>query len=279
MTVATVAPQPVEPPRDRYGRYLLPVPGTDKRVAHTRVTTIAGEIKDDFAINQWRDRMVAHGIGTRPDLAAKAASLDPANKDNNRNFRDLCEEAKTVAGASKGANAGTALHSFTQALDLGQQVTAPPPYDADVAAYDVAMRGAGIQIHPWWVERVLFHPNLSEPVAGTADRLLRVPGFDMPIIGDLKSGKFLSFPEIAIQLALYARAPYWFDPATDTYGPVEGVDPNRGLIVHLPAGSAQVQMWELDLSIGWEGVELALAARRHKKRKDIAKPFNPGGTP
>ena len=45
-------------------------------------------------------------------------------------------------------------------------------------------------------------------VAGTFDRAAFVPGFDLPLIADLKSGSSLdySWPAFAIQLAIYTQA-------------------------------------------------------------------------
>lgn len=269
MTVTTVAPLAAEPPRDRLGRYLLPIPGTGERKAHTRVTTIAGTIKDTYHLNKWRLRMAALGLGQRTDLYALAASLEAGDK---QALDRLCDDAVEAGQGVSRASIGTALHGFTQRFDRGEITVAPPaPWGADLAAYRAVMDRQRVQTHPWWVERVLYHPELL--IAGTCDRLVWVPGFDLPMIADLKTGDSLYMDEIALQLALYARAPYWFDPATDQHGPCPEIDQHTAMVIHLPAGTAACTLHLVDVAAGWEAVQLALAVRGWRKRKDIARPF------
>jgi hypothetical protein len=272
--VATVAPdvKRPEPPRDQWGRYLLPIPGTDRREGHTRATTIAGTLKDGFALGQWAERMTAKGMSLRPDLVALAASIDPDKDDGKKELNKIVEQAKETAGSSRGANFGTALHGFTEALDRGEPITPPAQLEPDIDAYRRTLDAHGIQTHPWWVERILYHP---ERFAGTADRLLWLPGWDRPVIGDLKTGGFLAYDEIAMQLAIYARAPYWFDAATDTFGSTVdvGIDPDRALVIHLPVGKATCTLVWVDIARGWQMVELAEAVREWRKAKDIASTF------
>jgi hypothetical protein len=281
---ATVTPAPVEPPRDGKGRYLLPIPGSSRidqatgqpipgtleRKPHTRVTNIAKLVRDSYNLEQWGLRMAVKGVGLRADLHMAAAAADI---DDKRTLNDIAKQAKDAAAASKGANIGTALHSFTEQVDRGLPVAPPPPYDADVDAYRATMAAHGLTVHPWWIERVLYHPELL--IAGTTDRLLMAPGWDRPRIGDLKTGGFLSYDEIALQLALYAYAPCWYDAATDTFGFTAdtGVDREKAVVIHLPQGTGSCTVYEVDIAAGWEAVQLALAVRDWRRRRDIARPL------
>ena len=69
------------------------------------------------------------------------------------------------------------------------------------------------------------------------------------MIMDIKTGS-IDYPhKMAMQLAMYARSlPY--DIATDTRSADE-VDPNYGVIIHLPAGQGICNLYEIDIMKGW----------------------------
>src|SRR5207253_924659 len=110
-----------EPKRDRYGRYLLPVPGQDKPVAHTRATTISRTTADTYNLEQWGRRMLLQAASKRPDLVALAASLDPES--DKKRFNELADAAQEAAAAGAAANYGTAMHAFTAQVDAGLHVS------------------------------------------------------------------------------------------------------------------------------------------------------------
>lgn len=258
-----VAPRP-EPPRDRWGRYLLPQPaGKDK--GYTRATTVAKTLSDTYGLTRWQVRMTAQGLTQRPDLFARVA----AAAGDAKTLDVVCEEAKEAAAASSGANIGTALHSFTEAVDAGRPVHIPAPWDADVAAYSAALERARITVDPDFIETVLALHSIE--VAGTMDRLVTMPD-GRRLIADLKTGKDLTYGwgEIAIQLALYAHAEQIFDPSTGQYRPMPEVDQDEALVMHLPAGQARCDLYVVDIAAGWDAVQTALVVRAWRKRRDLA---------
>jgi len=252
-----------EPPRDRYGRYLIPQTGGKDR-SYTRATTVAKTLSDTYGLTRWQVRMTAQGLTQRPDLFAKvaAANGDPKTLDK------VCEEAKEAAAASSGANIGTALHAFTEAVDAGRPVTIPAPWDADVAAYTAALQAADVAVDPAYIETVLVLHDLE--VAGTMDRLVTFA--NRPMIADLKTGKDLSYGwgEIAIQLALYAHAEEVFDVDTRAFAPMPTVDQDQAMVMHLRAGSAHCDLYLVDIAAGWEAVQTAMRVRSWRKRRDLA---------
>ncbi|HOW96120.1 MAG TPA: PD-(D/E)XK nuclease family protein, partial [Mycolicibacterium fallax] len=171
--------------------------------------------------------------------------------------------------ASSGANIGTALHAFTEAVDAGRPVTIPAPWDADVAAYTAALQAADVAVDPAYIETVLALHSIE--VAGTMDRLVTMPD-GRRLIADLKTGKDLSYGwgEIAIQLALYAHAEQIFDVATGQYRAMPEVDRSEALVMHLPAGQARCDLYLVDIAAGWEAVEIAMRVRSWRKRRDLA---------
>lgn len=256
--------------RDRWGRYLLPHPETGEEQAWTRATTLAGTLADRFALEQWDQRNIVVGIGARQDLYAQAAACTP---DDTKTLNGIVVQAKEASKSKAGANLGTALHRFTERLDAGELDPAqvPDPWRADVQAYADAMSAAGIAVVDGWLERVLLVPEID--VAGTTDRLCNAMEWQLPRIGDLKTAKDVlryGMVEIALQLAIYAHASHWFDPQTGQLHEMPLVDRDAAIVMHLPVGQATCTLYEVDIAAGWEAVQLALAVRNWRKRKDLA---------
>ena len=211
--------------------------------------------------------MVAKGIELRPDLIASAVAADP-NTDKST-LDEIAEKAMERAGSSTGAMLGTALHSFVQRLDRGEPAAslgAPAPLDRDLATYLATLRDHGLRTSSEWTERVVVCPELG--IAGRLDRLVgQRPGMThaAPLaVLDLKTGKDLSYAwlEIAIQLAIYARAPLACNPTTGAYEPMPAdIDRDRALVLHLPVGKGAGQVYGVDIAKGWAAAQLAMAVR------------------
>lgn len=263
--VANVLLERAEPKRDRFGRYLI------GGKPYTRATTWAGTVDERYNLERWQQRQVAFGLSQRQDLIARVAACRPDDKDE---LGKLCDAAIEAAKGSAGANLGTALHAFTERIDLGEDLVVPAPWDADVAAYRATLDAAGIVIDPVNVERIVVNHTLG--VAGTFDRLAEVPdlpgGCDLAVV-DLKTGGFLSWQSIAVQLALYARAEELYDPVSDTCSPMPFVNREWGVVVHLPAGTASCTLHLVDLVAGWAMAQTCGVVREWRKRKDLAKPY------
>jgi hypothetical protein len=253
------------PKRDRWGRYLLPDPDTGKERAWTRATTLASTLADTYGLTLWQMRMVAKGLGMRPDLLALAAA---AHVDDKTTLDRVAKDAKEAAGSSAGANAGTALHSFTEAVDRGEQVQIPPPWDADVAAYRNTLDHHGVITHPDWIERIVVWPEYN--VAGTLDRIVTLPDGRV-VIGDVKTGKDLGYAwsEIAIQLALYANATHMWHG--DHWEKMPALDPSEAVVFHVPVGKATCDLYTVDTVAGWEMISVAHRVRQWRGRRDLAK--------
>jgi hypothetical protein len=258
-----------EPRRDRWGRYLIVPPEGGAPVSYQRVTTLARILEDGFGLQLWAQRMTARGLAMRGDLLARvAATEDKAQLDK------LVEQAKEAAAASSGANLGTALHEFTEQVDRGKKIIPLPPLDADVRVYSAALAEAGLV--PEHIERIVVHDQ--DRVAGTFDRIFRRRDGSL-VLGDLKTAQSLdySWGSIDIQLALYAGADALYDfavdPADDSREPMPAVDHDHGVVVHLPAGKGVCSLWDVDLTMGFEGVALALGVRDWRKRDGFAVPL------
>jgi len=258
---------PTEPPRDRWGRYLIPDPVTGEPRPYTRVTTFAKLASDTFGLTAWQVRKVVEGMAARPDLVLAASALTAEDK---KALDKIAEAAKEHAGGSTGATIGTAIHSLSEQIDRGETPNVAAPYDADLAAYRDAIAAAGLTILPEWIEQVVAVPELE--VAGTLDRIVATPDGRL-VIADLKTGRTLPFGEISIQLALYANASHVFDVASGALRPMPDVDRAVGLVFHLPAGTGRCEVIEVDIAAGAAMFPTLAAVQRWRKRKDLSTPY------
>jgi hypothetical protein len=251
----------VEIQRDRYGRPLIIPPVGNKPVAYTRATTIANSLDDASALTAWKMRMAAIGLTVRSDLllAINAA------QDDKMAINRYIEDAMEVAGASKAATIGTALHAFTEKIDLGQDLgPVPNQWAGDLIAYQNATK----KLNNIFIEQ--FSVLDKYKVAGTPDRVVEYNG--ERFIADIKTGRIDHPNNIAIQLAIYANGlPY--DVATATRGTWGEVNKDKAIIIHLPAGTGMCKLVWIDIAEGWRGLQFAIKVRKWRDKKGLATPF------
>ena len=249
------------------GRYKLPHPITGKVTLFSRVSTIAGAIKDTYHLDRWNDRMIAKGMGLRPDLAELARSLDVT--EDKEELQDIAVKAKEAAGGSVGANMGTALHKHCERQDGGEdmsKVQLPRATRADLKAYAEFLAYKGIEIMPEYNERVVW--TRATNTIGRIDRI----GWDrelwpLPRIVDLKTQKTMDFGglEISMQLAMYANADFMWNEYTAQWEECPEVDTQTAIVIHLPVGKALAEDYDVPVDKGWEAVKLALGVRTKRK--------------
>lgn len=284
-----VSGQP-EPLRDQWGRYLLPHPVTglysDDKVKATRrngwmrVTTFAKAAADTYALTRYDERLTLLGATLRPDVIALAHGKDV--REDKRELNQLVTQVKDAAGAKVAANIGTAVHGFTEQVDAGwiDLSDVPKAYQEHVERYLDELAQAGLKPVPGLIERTTF---VSEwDVVGTFDRVLYHRPSDSYVIGDLKTGRDLSYGrmEIAIQLALYSRgvnAHGVFDWNTQTWlremhdGRNLRVRTDFGVVMHLPIqgpNAGQCTLKRINLTAGWEAARVSMDVLRSRKRDD-----------
>lgn len=250
--------------RDRWGRPMIIPPSGGAPVAYTRVSTLAKALDDTHNLTMWKCRMTAVGVATRTDLRALAAS-HPDDKDT---LNRVVTEAMEFAGTSTSANTGTALHMFMQIADSGGDISAcPAELLPDVEAYRAKMTALGVKVLA--SERFVVCDDLT--VAGTMDRLVATHTGKI-VVADIKSGA--SAPDYAlstaIQVATYAHGDL-YDPDTGTRVPIPGVDRSVGLLIHVPQGKAECNVYSLDLEQGWQAARLAKQSRDWRKVKPVAR--------
>lgn len=250
--------------RDRWGRPLIEPPEGGKPVAYTRVSTLAKSLDKQEALTKWKQRMTAVGMSQRPDLLA----LVQATRDDDRKtLDDACEQALAAARSQAAANTGTALHSFTERIDQGvplEEIIASDVIKADLAAYQQRM--ANLQI----LASELFIVQDEIRCAGTFDRLVEYDG--RVYVADIKTGQHEpNYPHgVAVQTAIYARGTGYHPTKKRTASLASiGVNLDRAILIHLPAGQATCELYWLDIAAGWEMAQTATRVRAWHSTKPI----------
>lgn len=297
MTATTSIPLDALPPpadkvrRDPWGRYLVLPPGGDKPTGYTRATTAASWLADTWGIPKWFATMAIIGTLLRPGIYAQWEALmaryDGApwygGPDAKGECKRLVAEAAAVGGANDRAEQGTALHALTAMVDEGRTIThLSEATDADLRAYQETLNAAGVKILPGMIERMVVLDD--KRIAGTFDRGITLPGFDNPLIADLKTGADLSYSmhEIAIQLGVYANGDALYtqgaaaDGSEDVREAPPDFDRNNALVIWLPAGSATCELILVDIAAGWEALDHGIWVNGWRQRK-VAIEHEPGG--
>jgi hypothetical protein len=260
-----------EPQRDRWGRPLIVPPDGGKPVGYTRATTVAKTLDDEGSLIKWTQRMTAAGLARRSDLLALVSSRLTADGDipeqHKAEVQRLCDEAKEHGGGSRAANLGTALHALTEQVDLGDNPTIPTNFQPDIDAYRRA-------VEPFQVLAVEQFVVLDDhQIAGTLDRLWQLPDGRI-VIADLKTGQNLdySWRSIAVQLAIYAAGTRYRDGQRSPLH-CDGVNPDIGIVIHLPIGQARCDLYQVDLRAGTVALAHSMWARRWRTRRDLHTTF------
>ncbi|HYD28897.1 hypothetical protein [Brevundimonas sp.] len=279
--------------RVRNGRYF------DGDESYQRTSNALKNIETDtYQLDEWKANTLAIGLSSRSDLVlgvAAAAQYDPATgkltSEAKSTLRGLREQAMQAGKSKAGSNAGTAVHTATERLDMGEtveQVGLPYPYDVDLKAYETLKRAMRLSFRPEHIERTVRLKQFG--IAGTFDRLgesgllvelgILAPGELLVVDVKTETDPLLNLIHIAPQLASYAHGDDMFvpepQPATDAdpsgpfrgrYEPLPNVSKVVGLVVHVRAGRAVPYL--IDLTSGWAGTVAAYEQRERIKASKI----------
>jgi hypothetical protein len=255
--------------RDRWGRPLIVPEGGGKPVPYTRISTLCKALDDSNGLTGWYGRMTALGVARRPDLQAQASVLT-AEDDDKDELNQLVEEAMTAAGSTKARNLGNALHRLTHLADTtdADLTGIAPEMLADLDAYMQAT--ADLEV----VDAERFVVVDSVRAAGSYDRQMRCPDGKVKI-ADIKTGlKANQFPlPIAVQCGLYANGQH-YDPDTGERLPMDDVDLESALLIHLPAGTGTCNIYNLDIRGAMSAAHVANTIRDWRKAK-LLTPYKP----
>lgn len=251
------------------GRYRLPNrDGTHKPHGWMRVSNLVSAYADQYALRQWEQRQIMlalradHGLYTELLEATADEVADPVWDES------FLEKCKKVAGGSAGADHGNERHAAVEGLHRGAD-TAPYPSETRrmLALYGSTLARHGLTPLPGMQERRVLVEALE--VVGTLDNILEqgiVP--DDPcrcidlrnVVADLKTQRrFWSFLEIGAQLATYAHGDAMWDPVAGRWVDMPPVRQDVALVVWMPRGGTNVEVYEVDIVAGWETAKRAYA--------------------
>lgn len=288
-----------ELPRDRWSRPLITPPADGpfnpgEPVPYTRTTTFAGTLDDTTMLTKWKMRNVAIGVARSKALQMGALAADPNDKSGKRTLDEIADNAISAASGGDAATTGTALHSFTERIERGEDLGfVPEEYLPDLAAYRTILADNGITTVA--VEGFCVFDPLQ--IGGTYDRILRLPaGLKAPdgqdlgalgldVIGDVKTGGIdFAMGKIAIQLGTYANS-LDYDHRDGSRRPLgqhnllpgvesRPVSRDWGIVIHLPAGAGQASLHWVELKTPFLALQLAHEVREYRKRaRDLSSRF------
>lgn len=254
----------------RNGRYYVPGPDGVER-SYTRITNHAKELASLYGVHHWEQRLLAHGIGLRPDLAAIAASIPV---DDKKAWPSVIEDALKAGGRDVAANQGTALHGFCAGLLTGslQWADVLPEYREDVEAYFRELKRVGLRQVPELTEVTVRNDDYD--TVGTLDTGL-MDHEGALVVGDIKTGAKLDLAQLsfAIQLALYARARWMLSNGVMVPAPQWRTD--YAIVIHVPHGSGQAFSHRVNLDIGYAAARVASESRALNSLNNIMTPYIP----
>lgn len=271
-----VMPDRYEPTYGRYNQYMLPdIADPSRTNYYPRATTIAKTLDDTSTLDKWKTSKMMEGLVKFPELLniisdGEGNIVAPGLIDR------VSELAQKAAGATFGSDFGTAVHAWTEALDLNAATLAdvPETLRAHVATY-VNMRDE-VGLIPVDVECIVYNPVANS--AGRIDRISRGPD-GVNYIVDVKTTNNLDagLLGIAVQLAQYATAQYRLSDDGRTWLPMTPVSKDVAFVAHIPcngdrdSGDVVCDLIPIDLQKGIAALNSSVTTRETRREKKTIK--------
>lgn len=276
-SVCTWGPGPIhgcqhgnDVPRNHWGQGNLRIDPNDKEgklYALPRVSTLAGQLDNKGGLIKWAQANAVRGLAVSRALRDRAIVAVNAGDDDG--LKAVVAEAETKGGSTEAADRGTALHAVVMpSLILG---TDPDIDDLAMLASITAARKALAEAELVPVLMEQFGINVQAGYCGTYDLLCRHQPTGKHYVTDVKTSAKLNdrnYPhKVAIQLACYSRATRWCPYRGLLRSPE--IDRLKGFLLSLPIDQGQAYLDPINLELGWEGLQLAQAARSFGKTKPL----------
>jgi hypothetical protein len=229
--------------RDQWGRPLIVNPGTGRKEAYSRISTVASALEEAWDLVPWKVAHAARGLREHDDLWEQFLAAP------NAKTRDaVIEEAMDAAGANVKRDWGSAVHDAVHAINTGLPYIGPDFLADDLRAYKDAV--AELQ----FVECEAFGVVHSMAIAGSWDAKVRCPDGKVRV-ADLKTGRYKP-QSCRIQLAAYALAENY-------QGETVPVEQDFGIVINLP-GDGKCTLYKADLERGRNELQFALTLRQYR---------------
>jgi hypothetical protein len=255
------------------GRRKMPHPVTGVPTWFTRASKMGGWIAEQFTLTEWKIANAVAGVCHNADLRAKGASIllppiEAREKGWWMPWAPIGHEAMDRIGASSGAHLGTAVHRFREQVDAGTRriEDVPEEWRPHVEASERRRVALGMEI----VRSEAFVANLKvhNGASGRLDNLLRGPDGRL-VIEDLKTGKNvpMGLDEIAIQLAIYANADWYYDVQTKAWLPMPNVRKDVAIVTWVPIDRPdEAETIIIDIAWGWAAANVAGWVQGYRNR-------------
>lgn len=250
------------------GRPYIFDPDKGKEVTYTRASTFAKTLSDGDSLSWWKMERLVTGILADPGILAEGLVVASEGGELEKTVLSrIIAEGLERGGANDAAYWGTTIHGMTDFVDFTDTTLKRDQWDIPSEIWDAldAYSELTAAYIPVSGEKFVVCDELR--CAGSYDRILQHIHNGRPNIADLKTGR-IRFPDHRIQLAIYSRSK-GYDIATGTRigGPVDVVDPEVGLIVHLPHPrlGEEPDIKAVDLTRGWQEALLAQKVREARR--------------
>jgi hypothetical protein len=239
------------------------------------ITAVAKIAPDGYALDAYDRRTLLMGLVADPELIEQAAAVI-----DNRDAQDrIVADAKRAAGGHRKAERGSQMHATLERVLVGNTdllLTTRQRADADALSRTLDR----YRLTPTTlVEQFVLYPNAL--VAGRFDCVLERSD-STTILVDLKSGiNAITYPQsVAVQLALYSRAPLMAASVTTTgdrsvvsewAALPEDLDRDHGYVLLVQPGEPIGTLHEIDTQHGWRGGLLALQIVQWRREKNYGR--------
>lgn len=274
--------------RDGRGSPRIILPDGKKVLSYSRASSYGDALDDKSNLIAWSQANALRGAIAEPSLLGTFGEVDDGwvTQEAKDAAKRVIEDLARAGGAEVKADKGTNVHAWTELLDKGHNLNTlleqiPDEHYADLMAYA-------------WVTEDYEHLAIEEfsvldthKVAGTPDRVTRMPGMPCPVCGlevyiwDLKTGRVSFAQKMAVQLSIYSRSVIYRQLVDNITGeafaervPLADVCQHRGVILNLPAGSGKADLYWIDIEAGWHAVENEIPAVKAWRKRVVLTPLS-----
>ena len=258
-------------------------PGKKKEEPYLRASEVHRLVEDKYGLNIWQQDRIGKVVATNEALRREWEAVDVEAKGQTFWERKALRE-KTIRAYTAGrswnreaAANGTRFHSVTDKHDSGVLFELDSEFADDLDVYKHVLEKAGLIIVA--SEQFVVQDELG--IAGTFDKLvyteLLTPDGEPAgnVIADLKTGKVKGKElDFGMQMAVYANSVYYDNGVRNEFV----VNNKWGLIIHLPLGSNQAELFWIDLVQCYEVVKAAIIVKEQRAPKMISAMVIPGPT-
>ncbi len=277
-------------------QYRLPDPVTGETRSFDRATSLSKVLDDPYLLLRWEKRNLLVGLFGTAHLQANLdqavgeflRSSDNGSREAVRALREplneIAAEAERRAGGEYYSEFGTAVHAWTDYLDLGLCVLADVPeiFRDHCREYLETCAVRGFMMDPQYNERVVYNSRLK--MAGTIDRFILNPrdSFYRHTLGDVKTSRTLEYSWLGfgVQLGFYSDCDLMLAVDGSYWMPMPDFNTDAGALINVPSDNADgTHIVPIELSVGRDLLSAAVMIRDMRRSAKTSIPVGDGSLP